>query len=70
MTIHNTRYYYIRRRRVPLVEVYSSISENLRIAHADETEQLSVEVIPAPGGVVVDGTVVLPDPVIREIGRV
>ena len=55
---------------MPLAEVYSSISGGLRIAHADETEQLSVEVIPAPGGVVVDGTVVLPDPVIREIDRV
>ena len=70
MTIHNTGYYYIRRSTVPLAKVCSSISENLRIVHADETDQLSVEVIPAPGGVEVDGTVVHPNPVIREIGQV
>ena len=69
MTIHNTRCYYIRRRRVPLAEGYSLISENLHIAYANETEQLSVEVTPAPSGVQVDGIVVLPDPVIRKIGR-
>jgi hypothetical protein len=48
VTIHNTRSYYIRRRRVPLAEGYSLISENLHIAYANETERSSVEVTPAP----------------------
>jgi hypothetical protein len=69
VTIHNTRYYYFRRRRVPLAEGYSLISENLHIAYANETEQLSVEVTPVPSGVEVDGIVVLPDPGIWKIGR-
>jgi hypothetical protein len=69
VTIHNTRYYYIRRRRVPLAEGYSLISENLHIADANGTEQLSVKVTPAPSGVEVDGIAVLPDPVIWKIGR-
>ena len=38
--------------------------------HANKTEQLSVKVIPAPGGVKVDGIVVLPNPVIQKIGQV
>jgi hypothetical protein len=70
VTIHNTRSYYIRRRRVPLAEGYSLISENLHIAYANETEQSSVEVTPAPSGVEVDGIIVLPDPVTWKIGRV
>jgi hypothetical protein len=69
VTIHNTRYYHIRCRRVPLAEGYSSISENLHIAYANKTEQLSVEVTPAPSGVEVDRIVVLPGPVIRKIGQ-
>jgi hypothetical protein len=69
VTIHNTRYYHIRRRRVPLAEGYPLISENLHIAYANETEQLSVKVTPPPSEVEVDGIVVLPNPVIWRIGR-
>ena len=44
MTIHKTRNIYIRRRRVPLSEVYSSISENFHLAYASGVERSCVEV--------------------------
>ena len=51
-------------RRVPLPEVYSSISENSHVAYTNETERPSVEVTLVSGGVEVDGVVVPFDPVI------
>ena len=57
---------YIRRSRVPLPEIYSSIPEALHIAYVDETE---VEVVSALGGVEVGWIAVLPGPaIIWEIG--
>ena len=44
VTIHNARDIYIRRRRVPLSEVYSSISENFHLAHTGGIEQSCVKV--------------------------
>ena len=44
VTIHNARSIYIRRRRVPLSEVYSLISENFHLAFTSEIEQSCVEV--------------------------
>ena len=44
VTIHNARNIYIRRRRVPLSEVYSSISENFHLAYTSGIEQSCVEV--------------------------
>ena len=44
MTIRNARNIYIRRRRVPLSEVYSSISENFHLAYTSGIEQPCVEV--------------------------
>ena len=43
MTVHKTRDIYIRRRRVPLSEVYSPISENFYLAYTNMTEQSWVE---------------------------
>ena len=36
---------YVRRRRVPLPEIYSSISEAFRVAYANKTEVPGVEVM-------------------------
>jgi hypothetical protein len=69
VTIRKVIYYRIHRRRVPLAEIYSSISANLRVAYADETEELGVEMAPAQGGVEVVGIAAFPDPEIRRIGR-
>ena len=44
VTIHNTGNIYIRCRRVPLSEVYSSISENFHLAYTSGIEQSCVEV--------------------------
>jgi hypothetical protein len=54
-------------RRVPLPEVYSSISENSCVAHINETERTHVEVTLTCGGVQVDVAVVLSDPVIWRV---
>lgn len=50
---------YIRRSRVPSPEIYSSISEAFRTAHADETKIQSIEVLSALGGVEVGWIAVL-----------
>ena len=42
--LDQTRNIYIRRRRVPLSEIYSSIFENLRLTYTSGTGQLCVEV--------------------------
>ena len=44
MTVRKTRDIYIRRRRVPLSEVYSSISENFHLVHTSGTGKSCVEV--------------------------
>ena len=40
---------YIRCRRVPLAEVYCSVSENFPLVWTNENRELSVELIPACG---------------------
>ena len=62
MTIHNTRYYHIRRRRVSLAEAYSLISKNFHIAYTNENEQSSIEAKLGHGGVEVDKIAILPNP--------
>ena len=62
VTIRKTRNPYIRRSRVPLPGIYSSISEAFRIVYADETEVLGVKVVSALGGVEVGWIPVLPSP--------
>ena len=62
MTIHKTREIYIRHSRVPLPEVYSSLSEAFHKAYADETEIPGVEAVSGLGGVEVCWIAVLPDP--------
>ena len=62
MTVHKTRYMYIHHSRVPLPEIYSSLSEAFRIAYAAETEVPSVEAVLALGGVEVCWIAVLPGP--------
>jgi len=47
---------------VPLAEVYSSISDDFRIAYIDETERSSVRVTPGHGGFEVGGIPVFPGP--------
>ena len=69
MTIHNTRYYHICRRRVPLAEVYSSISKNFRIACTNETGQSSIEATRTHSRVEEDKINPLPDPVTWRVGR-
>jgi hypothetical protein len=70
VTIRNARYYHIRRRRVPLSEVYSSISAVFRTACTNETERLCVRVVPERSRVGVGGIGVLPDDITRKGGRV
>jgi hypothetical protein len=47
VTIRSAIYYRIHRRRVPLAEIYSSISANLHVAYTDENEESGVEMVPA-----------------------
>ena len=68
MTVRKTKDVYIRRRRVPLAEVYCTISEDFRIVYAGEIGQSSVEVILACGGVGVGGVATLPAPVVWRVG--
>ena len=62
MTVHKTRNTHIRHSRVPLPEIYSSISEAFRPAYADETETPDVEAVPGLGGAEVGWIAVLPVP--------
>ena len=62
VTVHKTRDIYIRHSRVPLPEIYSSLSEVFHKAYADETEVPGVEAVAALGGVEVCWIAVLPDP--------
>ena len=61
VTVHKTRYMYIRHSRVPLHEIYSS-SGAFHKAYADETEVPGIEAVSALGGVEVCWIAVLPDP--------
>jgi hypothetical protein len=70
VTIRSTIYYHIHRRRVPLAEIYSSISASLHVTYTDENEELGAEMAPARGGAEVAGVAAFPDPNIRRIGRV
>jgi hypothetical protein len=56
-------------RRVSLPEIYSSISENLRIAYTNDAERFNVEVTLTHGGAEVGRATVLPDPVAWVVGR-
>jgi len=49
VTVPRTRDIYICCRRVPLAEVYCSVSENFTLVWTNENRELSVEVIPACG---------------------
>ena len=69
VTIHNTRYYHICRRRVPLAEVYSSISKNFRIACTNETGQSGIEATRVHSRVEEDKLNPLPDPITWRVGR-
>jgi hypothetical protein len=53
---------YIRRRRVPPAEIYSSISQVLHVAYVDEIERLSTGAGSAFGGREIGGVGVLSDP--------
>ena len=69
VTIRNIRYDHIRRRWVPLTEVYSTITANFRIACTNEIEQSSLEMIPAYDGVEADETVALLEPETWKVGQ-
>ena len=60
MTVPRTRDIYIRCRRVPLAEVYCSVSENFPLVWTSENRKLSVEVTPAYGAAEVDEFATLP----------
>ena len=69
ITVRKTRDIYIRRRRVLLSEVYSSISENFHLVHTNGTGQSYVEV---NASVQYDWSrtiTVLPDPVTWRADR-
>ena len=68
MTICNTRYYHIYRRRVPWpsAEIYSLISENFRIVCTNKIEKPSVGVTLPPLGVEAGTTAVLRSPRVPE----
>ena len=69
MTVPRTRDIYIRHRRVPLAEVYCSVSENPPPPSCEPTKtELSVEVTPAYGAVEVGGFATLPAPVVFGAG--
>lgn len=51
MTVHKTRYIYIRHRRVPPTEVYSPTPEDYSVGYTNEIERPKVETTPTPGGV-------------------
>ena len=51
VTVPRTRDLNIRRRRVPLAEIYYSISENFHIVYTNKTGESSVGATPACGGV-------------------
>ena len=69
VTVPRTRDIYIRCRRVPLAEVYCSVSENFPLVWTNENRELSVEVIPACGAAEVGEFSTLPAAVARKIGR-
>ena len=60
MTVRKVGIIYNFPRRVPLPEVYSSISENSHVVYTNETQRPSVEVTLVRGGVEVDGIVAPP----------
>ena len=60
VTVPRTRDMYIRRRRVPLSEIYYSMSKVFCIAYTDETERLDTKVVPGHWGVGVGGNGPLP----------
>ena len=62
VTVPRTRDLNIRRRRVPLAEIYCSISENFHIVYMNKTGEPSVRVTPACSGVEVGGVATLPAP--------
>lgn len=64
MTIHRTRTISIFPKRVPLLEVYSPISENSHSAYVNEIKQSTVEVTLAHDGIQVDSVVAILNPVI------
>jgi len=68
VTVRKTKGIYIRRRRVPLAEVYCSISEKFLIVYANEIGQSSVEVMLAYGGVEVGEVATLPTAIVRKVG--
>ena len=51
---------YIRCRRVPLAEVYCSVSENFPLVWTNQNRELSVELTPACGAAEVDEFATLP----------
>ena len=60
VTVPRTRGIYIRCRKVPLAEVYCSVSENFPLVWTNENRELSVELIPACGAAEVDEFATLP----------
>ena len=70
MTVRKAGNFSKRHRRVPIAEVYSAISRNFHTAYANGTGQLGIEVVPAYGGVEIDGVTVPPDPIFRTGGWV
>ena len=60
VTVPRTRDIYIRCRRVPLAEVYCSVSENFPLVWTDKNGESSVEVTPACGAAEVGEFATLP----------
>ena len=58
---------HIRRRSVPLAEIYSSISETLPAASVGKTEILRAEAAPVVGGVGEAEFAVLPTPQLERV---
>ena len=60
--LDKTRYLHIRRRKVPLAEIYSPISTALQVAQLDEIESWGAVVTPAFSGPEVGELAILPAP--------
>jgi hypothetical protein len=68
--VHKTRGIYIRRRRVPLAEVYCLIFENFHIAYTNGTGVSSLKASSACSEVQVDGVAVISSLISQRVGWV
>jgi hypothetical protein len=67
VTVPKTRDMYIRRRRVPLAEIYCLIFENFHIAYTNRSGESSIKARSVCGAIEVGGVAVLPALISRRV---